>query len=220
MNKDNIKNIKELTHIENENRKLLNIESLILIEKLNELKGKQILKNDNKTILKKYINNLKVNQDYKVKPLNTSGTSFAQIQSFYLNISNYGSIYLTLHTCFNGGSHDKYDKLKLKLNALNDKLNKDNYEQIRQEKKLLYKEIDEIKPYTIYHDSSLYLGQHENGILKEVQQYEKQEMLNENEQIKLLKELEQLKINYDNKQREINIIYEPIYKYFMGGLNG
>jgi hypothetical protein len=218
MDENDLKSVKELICIENEHRKVLNIEGKKLLEKLNTLKDKQILKSDNKTLLKKYLSELKVNQDYIIKPLNTSTlNNFAKIHYFYLNISNYGNIFLTLKTCFSGGSYDESDKLKLKLNALNEKLNKDNYEQIRQEKKLLYKEMDKIKPYCIYKDSDLYLGRHEQGILKEVDLYQKQELLNEQEQIKLLTELEDLTKKQLNKKQEVNNIFEPIYKYFRGG---
>jgi hypothetical protein len=220
MKEEDIKEVKVLIHMENENRKLLNLESLILLEKLNFLKGKQFLKSDNKTILKKYIDTLKIEQDYKIKPIreqDNKSINNAKIHYFYLDIFEYGSIYLKLTTCFNGGSHDKHDKLKLKLNALNDKLNKNNYEQIKQEKHELYKEMDKIKPYSITHESSVYLGRHKQGVLKEVEPFKKQEMLNEEEQLKLLNELEDLTKKQLNKKKQVNGIFEPVYKYFRGG---
>jgi hypothetical protein len=221
MEEDDIKQVKNLIHMENENRKVLNIEMLSLTEKLNKLKDKQILKSDNKTLLKKYIDDLKIKQDYKIKPIREDNKSInnAKIHYFYLDISVFGSsIYLKLSTCFSGGSYTESDKLKLKLNALKDKLNKNNYEQVKQEKKLLYKEIEKIKPYSITHESNLYLGQHEQGILKEVEPFKKQELLNITQELKLLTELEDLKVLYDNKKKQVNSLFEPIYKYFRGGV--
>jgi hypothetical protein len=99
-------------------------------------------------------------------------------------------------------------KLKLKLNALNDKLNKTNFEEVRKEKHKLFNEIQKIKPYCIYKESSIYLGRHEQGILKEVGLYQKQEMLNEQEQIKLLTELEDITKKQLNKISKMMIYYK------------
>ncbi len=103
MDKKDIERTKEIILMENELSKVENIEKLRLSENMNALKGIQILKANNTTLLKKFEENFKVCKDYKIIPLKKDGHTSLRA---YIEFFPYGSIWLNMDICFNGGDYD------------------------------------------------------------------------------------------------------------------
>ena len=206
--------INDLVHMENELIKLSNFDTIKTQEVLKKHLNQKILKNDN-TIMKKYNNIINFNTPVKITPLNNKHIKInnALIQWEYIKFEDYGFINLELSICFSGGSYDKIEELRLNQRKLRQQLDKATKpELILKELKALRTEIYNKKPYCNYVRKSVYLGKHENGIITEVQDYKKLDLINAEEETKQYEKVIKLKEQYNEEYSKLNNIIKDVIK--------
>lgn len=191
--------VKQIIEMENELIKVANWEMLSLSEQLKPYLNQKILLADNKHLRKNIT--IKTNSDYNINPLKENDN--ASLNTF-LDISEYGGICLNIRICFRGGNWDLTDKLKLQLRNEKDLIKRN---ELRHQ---LYK----IKPYCVYKEKNVYLGQHEKGVLKEIEQYKKIDLLDYKTELNKLIKLKRLTEDYKQAKQEVNNCFEQVYKYF------
>ena len=195
------KTINEIIHIENEFNKYANVELKRAKEHFKSLEQHQIYKKDG-TLLKYVEDGYTPNKNLKVLPLKKGDNVSTQI---FLSANYKTSFNLFIKLCFSGGSYEEHDKARDEWRKATQETPSDNksLSQYRQKTFKLYKHMNDIKPYTIYKEEYLTIGDLENGTLKSVSEFKAEPLLNADEQFNQYKKVLRLKNDFLNEKDKL-----------------